>query len=42
VRKLKGGPGKYKESEDNDEEEESLSITMEKKPNNEENVDNNK
>jgi hypothetical protein len=32
VRKLKGGPGKYKEREYSDNEEEYLSITMETKP----------
>jgi hypothetical protein len=32
VSKLKGGPNKFKEREENDDEEESISITMETKP----------
>jgi hypothetical protein len=32
VRKLKGGPQKYKEREDSDDKEESISITMKTKP----------
>jgi hypothetical protein len=42
VRKLKGGSGKFKEREDSDDKEESLSITMETKPIDEENEDNQK
>jgi hypothetical protein len=37
VRKIKGGPGKYKEREDSDDDKESLSITMETKHVNEKN-----
>ena len=42
MRKINPGPGKYKEREDSDDEEESLSITMETKPVDEENEDNQK
>jgi len=40
VKKLRGGPHKYKERKDSGNEEESLCITMDTKPIDEENEDN--